>query len=183
MGTRGENKLTSDVSADHSVSLDSLSFVGLVSIPYQNPKPPLPNQENKTDPEFEFASTRPDLNAATNPTKITTADLLISNGQLQPQALTFQSSQSWITNPHSFRGSLEATDHSNKRSTVKTDNRRQYGELHDASKPSKKESTGSRTKFGGKFFGFLKSPCQECRAIKPGTMEAQTTVGENAKIY
>lgn len=172
MATRQGRKLNSD--ADHSVSLHSLSFVSLVSIPDLKPKSTPPKQESKTDPEFEFASTEPNLNSAASPMKIRPADLLISNGQLQPQAFAFQSNQFLITNPPSFRGSLQATCGHSKRSSAQTDSTRRYDEFHHASKQPKQESTGTRTRFGAKFFKLLISPCRECHAIKPGTIEAQT---------
>ena len=60
--------------------------------PTNQPKLPSPNrakhyQVSKHDPEFEFTSTKANLNSAVNPIKITPADQLISNGRLQPQAL------------------------------------------------------------------------------------------------
>ncbi|XP_027366092.1 uncharacterized protein LOC113872601 [Abrus precatorius] len=181
------NMLISHV-ADDSISLDSLSFSGLVAIQDQQPKLPPPNQTkgyqvSKHDPEFEFTSTKTNLNFAVNPIKTTPADRLISNGQLQPQALAFQTKQSLITNPPGYPNSLITTHSSSKMSSRKTGSAMKYHEkLNKASKHTNKESTVTRTGFGQKMKSFL-SPCRECRTIKPGAVKAQTVPGENLKIY
>lgn len=182
MATWHGNMLTSHVAAD-SISPDSLSFSGLVSIQEQS-KLPSPNQAkyyqvSKQDPEFEFTSTKQNLNSAVNMMKITPADLLISNGQLQPQALAFQTSQSLIRNPPSSSGPLLATHGSSKKSSGKTGSAMKYHEqLDKASRHTNKESTVTRTRFGQKMKCFL-SPCRDSRAIKPGAAKAQTVSREN----
>lgn len=77
--------------------MDSISFSGLVSSSIQDhqPKPPSPNRAehymvSKNDTEFEFTSTKANLNSAVSAIKITPADKLISTGQLRPQALAIQ---------------------------------------------------------------------------------------------
>jgi len=45
---------------------------------------------SKNDTEFEFTSTKANLNSAVSAIKITPADKLISTGQLRPQALAIQ---------------------------------------------------------------------------------------------
>ncbi|KAK7327852.1 hypothetical protein VNO77_21945 [Canavalia gladiata] len=179
------NKLTSHV-ADDSYLLDSLSFSGLVSIQDQQLK--LPSNQAKHgqvsthDPEFEFTSTKANLNSAVNPIKITPADQLISNGQLQPQELAFQTNHSLIINPPSSSSSLLATHSSSKVSSRKTGSTMKYHELNKASKHTNKESVMTGAGFGQKIKSFL-LPCRECRTIKPGAVKAQSVPGENFKIY
>lgn len=210
MDTRQGSKLTSNVAADDSISLDSLSFTGLVSVHDQLPKLPSPNHQakhyrvSKHDPEFEFTSTKENFNSAVNSIKITPADQLISNGQLQPQAQAFQTTQSLITNPpRSARSqalafqttrsliasppssrSLLAIHVSSEMSNGKTGSSMKYHEqLGKAGKHTNKQSTvTTRTWFGQKMKSFL-SPCQECRTVKPGAVKAQTVQRENFKIY
>ncbi|RYR59690.1 hypothetical protein Ahy_A05g025615 [Arachis hypogaea] len=90
------NMLTSHVAAD-SVSPDSLSFSGLVSIQGQSMLPSPNNakyyQESKQNPEFKFSSTKPYLNSIVDAIKIIPTNLLISNGQLQPQAFSMKDYQ------------------------------------------------------------------------------------------
>lgn len=183
------NKLTSHVADDSiSYSLDSLSFSGLVCIQDHQPKLPSPNrakhyQVSKHDSEFEFTSTKANLNSAVNPIKITPADQLISNGRLQPQALVIQTNQSLIRNLPSSSSSLLATHSSSKMSCSKTGSNMKYHEqLNEASKHANKKSTVTRTGFGQKMKSFL-SPCRECQTIKQGAVKAQTVPGENLKIY
>lgn len=181
MDTWQGNKLTSHVEADSI----SLSFSGLVSIQDQQPKLPSPNQAkhyqvSKQDPEFEFTTTKANLNSAVDPIKITPADLLISNSQLQPQALAFQTNQSLI--PSSLSPSL-AIPNSRKMSSGKTGSASKYHEkLDKASKHTNMESTVRRARFGQKMKCFL-SPCRNSIAIQPGAAKAQTAPGENFKIY
>ncbi|XP_020234606.1 uncharacterized protein LOC109814558 [Cajanus cajan] len=180
------NKLTSHAS-DNSTALDSLSFSDLVSIQEQQPKSPSPNrakqyQVSKYDPEFEFTSTNANFNSVVNTIKITSADQLISNGQLRPQALSMQTNQSLITKPPNSSRSLLATNSSSKMSCGKTGNTKKYHEQNKASNHTNKKSMVTRTGFGQKMKSFL-SPCRECRDIKQGAVKAQTVPGENLKIY
>ena len=79
MGTRQGNKPSSKKShaAEDSISADSLSFAGLVSIQDQNSKPPIPNHTthyykvSKQDLDFEFSTIQEHLNSGSNPFKIT----------------------------------------------------------------------------------------------------------------
>lgn len=182
------NNLTSHV-VDDSITLDSLSFSDYVSIPDQQPKSPSPNrarhyQVSKYDTEFEFTITKANFTSAVNPIKTTPADQLISNGQLQPQAVVIKTNQSLITNPPGSSSLLLAATHSSsKMSSGKTGSTKKYHEkLNKASKHTNKESTVTRTGFGQKMKSFL-SPCRECRTIKPGAVKAQTVSGENLKFY
>ncbi|KAL1334160.1 hypothetical protein HN51_063051 [Arachis hypogaea] len=167
------NMLTSHVAADN-VSPDSLSFSGLVSIQGQSMLPS-PNhakyyQESKQNPEFEFSSTKPDLNSTVDTIKIIPADLLISNGQLQPQAF---SSQSLIRNQSSSLGSLLATHSSSKKSSGKTGSVMKHQEQHSKASRHKTNESTARRRFGQKMKCFL-SPCRDSQAIKPTVAKAQT---------
>lgn len=186
MDTRQGNKLISQVRAD-SMSMDSLSFSGLVSIQDQQSKLPSPPkhyqyQVTKHDSEFEFKNTKANLNSAVNAIKFTPADQLISNGHLQPQALAFQTTQSFITKPPGSSRSLLATHISSEMPSGKTASPMRYRELGKASKHTNKQSTVTRRGFGQKMKSFL-SPCRECQTIKPDAVKAQTVQGENFKIY
>ncbi|MED6183730.1 hypothetical protein PIB30_040364 [Stylosanthes scabra] len=173
MASRQGNIHTSYVAAD-SVSPDSLSFSGLVSIQGQAMLPS-PNhakyyQESKQNPEFEFSSTKPDLSSTVDAINITPADLLISNGQLQPQAL---SSQSLTRNQSSSLGSLLATHNSSKKSSGKSGSVMKHQEQHSkASRHKNNESTTTR-RLSQKMKCFL-SPCRDSQAIKPTAAKAQT---------
>ncbi|KAJ1394039.1 hypothetical protein SESBI_34577, partial [Sesbania bispinosa] len=85
-------------------------------------------QVRKHDPEFEFTCTKANFNSAANPVMITPADQLISNGQLQPQALASQTTQSLITNPHRSSSSLQPTRISSKTSRGKRGSTVKYHE-------------------------------------------------------
>ncbi|MED6182336.1 hypothetical protein PIB30_027578 [Stylosanthes scabra] len=165
MASRKGNIHTSYVAAD-SVSPDSLSFSGLVSIQGQamlpSPNHAIHYQESKQNPEFEFSSTKPELTSTVDTINIAPADLLISNGQLQPQAL---SSQSSIRNQSSSLGSFLATHNSSKKSSGKSGSVMKHQEQHS------KASTTRR--FSQKMKCFL-SPCRDSQAIKPTAAKAQT---------
>ncbi|XP_073225223.1 uncharacterized protein [Cicer arietinum] len=187
MDTRKGNKLPSKLVSD-SISMDSLSFSGLVSIQDQQPKFPSPPnhakhyQVNKHDPEFEFTNSKANLNSVVNLIKLTPADQLISNGQLQPQAFAFQTTPSLIPNPPGSSRPLLANHINSEMSSRKTGSTMKYHELGKASKHTNKQSTTARTGFGQKMKSFL-SPCKECRTIKPDAVKAQTVQRESFKLY
>jgi hypothetical protein len=187
MDTRKGNKLPSKFVSD-SISMDSLSFSGYVSIQDQQTKlPPPPNQTkhfqvSKHELEFEFTNMKANLNSAVNPIKTTPADQLISNGQLQPQAFAFQTTQNLIINPTSSSRSLLATHIGSEMSSGKTGNTMKYHELGKSNKHTNKESSVRKIGFFKKIKTFL-SPCRECRTVKPGAVKAQTVQRENIKIY
>ncbi|CAL0309327.1 unnamed protein product [Lupinus luteus] len=173
MDTLQLNKLTSHVETG-SFSPDSLSFSDLVSIQHQQPNFPSSHhakhyQVSNQNPEFEFSSTKANLNSAVNPIKITPADQLISNGQLKPQALACQT-----PNQPLVPGSLSptpATRNSRKVSRGKTGGAMKYHEkLDKASKHTNMESTVKGAHFGQKMKCFL---CSNSKAITPGTVKAQ----------
>lgn len=175
MGTREGNRLVSHVQAD-SISVDSLSFAGLVCIEDQQPKPSVPNKYyrvSKTDPDFEFSTNKSDSNSSTNnPIKITPADVLISNGKIKPQELaTFQ------PNSPSSLSTLLGIDHHVKSNMSN-------GPIHSkAIKNANKEKSATRTSFGKKVCNSFLSPCRQCKAIQPRAVKAQTTVpGEKSKL-
>ncbi|KAK7319715.1 hypothetical protein RJT34_04440 [Clitoria ternatea] len=180
MGTREGNKLASDASLeDHSISNDSLSFAGLVSIQRdeQQPKPHVPNRNkyynivSKQDPDFEFSIIKP---LATNPFKITPADMLISNGQIKPHAVAFQPN---LPNPISLR-SLLATDHIPNGQTKSA--RKYHEQLVKARSHKNEERRVTRTWFGKKVFKSFLKPCRKCQAIQPGGIRGQANVvGKN----
>ncbi|XP_057430954.1 uncharacterized protein LOC130723833 [Lotus japonicus] len=189
MDTRQANKLTSHVAADN-ISMDSLSFSDLVCVQDQQPKFPSSNhakryQVSKHSSEFEFTTTKPNLNSAVNRIKITSADQLISNGQLQPQALPFQTTQCVIINRPSSLSPLQATHISGKMPSGQTITATKYHEkLSKSSKhtTTNKQTTVARTGFRQKMKSFL-SPCRECQTIKHDAVKAQTVPGEKIKIY
>lgn len=151
MEARQRTKLTSVVAAEaDTISLESHSFVGLVSIRDQKSNYP-PDQESKTSQEFEFAGTGPNSSSAANP-MITPADLLVSNGQLQTQELAFRSNQSFVTNPPSFRCSLQATHCSSQKSSGQIDNTSKYNELHNASKKNQRRKALGQIPEGNSLF-------------------------------
>lgn len=189
MDTKKGNKPPSKVVTD-SLSMDSLSFSGYVSIQDQQQNfPSPPNQAkhfqvSKLDLDFEFTNPKANLNSAVNPIKITPADQLISNGQLQPKAFAFQTTpQSLIINPTSSSRSLLATHISSEMSSGKKGSTMKYHELGKASKhATNKQSTVTRKGFGQRVKSFL-SPCRECKIVKPCAVKAQTVQRENFKIY
>ncbi|OIV91730.1 hypothetical protein TanjilG_26583 [Lupinus angustifolius] len=125
---------------------------------------------SKQDPEFEFISTKANLNSAVNPIKITPADLLISNGQLKPQALTCQTTNQPLK-PSSLSLTL-ATPNSHKVSRGKTGGAMKYHEkLDKASKHTNMESMVKGAHFGQKMRCSL---CRNSRAITLSTVKAQT---------
>ena len=185
MGTRQGNKLAPHVAPDHSISdfsLDSisLSFAGLVSIQdHQQPNPSLPNQDqhyhrlNKLpEPDFEFATKKADLDSGANPIRIRPADVLISNGQLIPQALPSQPNRSsFKPNPPRSLRTFLATDHniSSRMPSGQTVTAKKYYEpLGKARNHSNGEKAETRTSFGKKVLSSFLSPCRKCKAIQPG---------------
>lgn len=178
MGTRQGNKPSSKKShaAEDSISADSLSFAGLVSIQDQNSKPPIPNHTthyykvSKQDLDFEFSTIQEHLNSGSNPFKITPADVLISNGKIKP----FQPNRPIITDhPISLR-SLLAIDHVNsKMSSVQA---RKYDEQRVKARnhKSKERSVITKTWFGHKVFRSFLSPCRKCQATQPGVIKGQS---------
>lgn len=184
-GNKPPTKLVSD-----SISMDSLSFSGLVSIQDQQKNLPSPPKQakhfqvSKHDQEFEFTNPKVNLNSPVSPIKITPADQLISNGQLQlqPQAFAFETTQNLIVTPTSSSRSLLASHISSEMSSGKTGSSMKYHELGKAKKHTNKQNTMKRTGFCQKIMSFL-SPCRECRTAKQGAVKAQTVQRENLKIY
>ncbi|XP_058765209.1 uncharacterized protein LOC131638661 [Vicia villosa] len=185
-GNKPPTKLVSD-----SISMDSLSFSGLVSIQDQqkNLHSPPTNQAkqflvSKHDQEFEFTNPKVNLNSPVNPIKITPADQLISNGQLQlqPQAFAFQTTQNLIVTPTSSSRSLLAAHSGSEMASGKTGSSMKYHELGKESKHTNKPNTKKRTGFCQRMKSFL-SPCRECRTAKQGAVKAHTVQRENLKIY
>ncbi|XP_061371467.1 uncharacterized protein LOC133314048 [Gastrolobium bilobum] len=188
MGTRKGNKLASHV-ATESISVDSLSFAGLVSAEdQQQPKPSVPNQNkhsqvSKQDSDFEFATIKADINSGAIPIKITPADVLISNGQIKPHAIAFQpiNRRPLITNPTVSLRSLLVIDHhvSSKMSSEQTSGARKY---HEQLVKGRNHKNKERTWFGQKVLRSFLSPCRECKAIQPAAVKGQTVAGEKFKI-
>lgn len=175
MGTLHKNKHSSDAARD-SISADSFSFAGLVSIHDQQQQnhPAAPNP--KPDPDFEFATIKANLySTSTNPFKITPADMLISNGQIKPHAISFQPNRSFFTNPQvSSLRSLLQIDIEQTSSRAK-----QYHEQLVKSRNLKnKEKTVTKTWFGQKMFRSFVSPCRKCEAEQPGAVNGQTAPQE-----
>lgn len=174
MGTRQGSKSQSH-GGDDSISTDSLSFAGLVSVQDQHPKAPTHNhnthyyhQVSKQDLDFEF-STIKDLNSSANPFKITPADVLISDGKIQP----FKPNRPAILDPPISLRSLLAIDHANaKMSSGQT---RKYGDQRVKERNHKsKERSVTRTWFGHKVFRSFLSPCRKCQASQPGAIKGQS---------
>nr|KYP39533.1 hypothetical protein KK1_039156 [Cajanus cajan] len=178
MGTQRQgNKLPSHAAED-SISADSLSFAGLVSIQeqHQNPKPHAPNnntnyyyQVSNQDLDFEFSTIKADFNSGANPFKVTPADVLISNGRIKP----FQPNRSFATDsPISLRSLLAIDHHVNSKmscgQTRKCDEQRVKARSHKS-----KERSVTRTWFGQKMFRSFLSPCRKCQATQPGTIKGQ----------
>ncbi|BAT73707.1 hypothetical protein LR48_Vigan01g057000 [Vigna angularis] len=169
MGTRQGSKSQSH-GGDDSISTDSLSFAGLVSVQDQHPKVPTHyyHQVSKQDFDFEF-STITDLNSSANPFKITPADVLISDGKIQP----FKPNRPAILDPPISLRSLLAIDHANaKMSCGQT---RKYGDQRVKARNHKsKERNVTRTWFGHKVFRSFLSPCRKCQATQPGAIKGQS---------
>ncbi|KAK7362816.1 hypothetical protein VNO77_04939 [Canavalia gladiata] len=171
MGTHQGNKLASHTAKD-SISGDSLSFAGLVSIEDQKPEVPDPNQDE--DPDFEFSTI---LNSGANAFKITPADVLISNGQIKPHAIAFQPNSSFTTYPPISLRSLLAIDH------MSSSSRKYHEQLVKARNHRSKETSFTTTWFGRKVFRSVLSPCRKCKAIQPGSAKGQTSIPEERRVY
>ncbi|KAL9329369.1 hypothetical protein ACSQ67_004372 [Phaseolus vulgaris] len=176
MGTRQGSKSQSR-GGDDSISTDSLSFAGLVSVQDQHPNPLTPNhvthyyhQVSKQDLDFEFSSIK-DLSSSANPFKITPADLLISDGKIRP----FQANRPVFSDPPISLRSLLAIDHANAKissgQTRKYDDQRVKARNHKS-----KERT--RAWFGHKVFRSFLSPCRKCQASQPGAIKGQSVPSE-----
>ncbi|KAG4977312.1 hypothetical protein JHK84_037013 [Glycine max] len=156
MGTRQGNKPSSKKShaAEDSISADSLSFAGLVSIQDQNSKPPIPNH-------------------TTHYYKITPADVLISNGKIKP----FQPNRPVLTDPPISLRSLLAIDHANNSKMSNVQQARKYDEQRVKArihKSKERSSSVTRTWFGHKVFRSFLSPCRKCQATQPGAVKGQS---------
>jgi hypothetical protein len=178
MGTLQRNKHSSEAAARDSISADSFSFAGLVSIQdqqHQNHSAASP----KPNPDFEFSTTKTELySTVANPFKITPADMLISNGQIKPHAIAFQPNRSFFTDPPLSLRSLLAIDieqHINGETSSRA--RKYHEQLVRARNPKNKERTETKTRFG-QVFKSLISPCQKCEAVQPGAIKGQTVPQE-----
>lgn len=181
MGTRQGNKPSSKKShaAEDSISADSLSFAGLVSIQDQNSKPPIPNHTthyykvSNRDLDFEFSTIQEHLNSGSNPFKITPADVLISNGKIKP----FQPNRPVLTDPPISLRSLLAIDHANNSKMSNVQQARKYDEQRVKArihKSKERSSSVTRTWFGHKVFRSFLSPCRKCQATQPGAVKGQS---------
>lgn len=184
MGTLQGKKLGSEAAAEsESISADSLSFAGLVSMQDQQPNPPKQHYQyqvvSKEEPDFEFSTAKAELNnSAANPFKTTPADMLISNGKIKPHANAnanaFQPNRPFITNnpPISLRSllAIEFEHISGKMASGQTVKARDH-------------KNKGRTWFGQKMLRSFISPCRKCQAIQPGSVKGQTVpAGERYKI-
>ncbi|QCD84385.1 hypothetical protein DEO72_LG2g4737 [Vigna unguiculata] len=175
MGTREGNRSQSH-GGDDSISTDSLSFAGLVSVQEQHPKAPTHNhnthhyyhQVTKQDLDFEF-STIKDLNSSANPFKTTPADVLISDGKIQP----FKPNGPGISDPPISLRSLLAIDHANAKNNASGQTRKYGDQRVKARNHKSKERSATRTWFGHKVFRSFLSPCRKCQASQPGAIKGQ----------
>ncbi|KAI4296780.1 hypothetical protein L6164_036705 [Bauhinia variegata] len=163
MASHRRNKLTADI-----CSPESLSFAGLVEDQQPKKFPPKHIKANKKQsPEFEFVSIATNPTGAANSTKSTPADVLISNGILQPQAL--------VKNPPIPLASFLET-HS------RPDEHFGSKKKHGQQAPGKEDK--QRTSwFGEKMFKSIMSPCRKCKVIQPGDVKAQNAARQHARVY
>lgn len=171
MGTLQRNKCIPDAARD-SISADSFSFAGLVSIQDQQQQNHL--AAPKQDQDFEFATIKTNLySTVANPFKITPADKLISNGQIKPHAIAFQPNRSFFTNPPSSLRSLLAIDieqHIMASGETSSKARKYHEQLVKARNIKNKEKTVTKTWIGQKVLKSFMSPCRNCEATQPGTV-------------
>ncbi|CAI8618254.1 unnamed protein product [Vicia faba] len=176
MSTLQRNKHISD--AADSISADSFSFAGLVSI--QDQQHQNNHAASKPNPDFEFSTIKAELySTAANPFKITPADMLISNGQIKPHAIAFQPNKSFFTNPPlSLRSLLEIDIQQHNSRETGSRARKYHEQLVKARNYKNKEKTVTKTWFGQKVFMSFISPCRKCEALQPGSVKGQTVPQE-----
>ncbi|KAK7400606.1 hypothetical protein VNO78_11817 [Psophocarpus tetragonolobus] len=175
MGTQSKLAPQSHAAED-SISADSLSFAGLVSIQDQHPKASIPNhkahyyqQVSKQDLDFEFSTILEDFNSGANSFKITPADVLISNGKIKP----FQPNRPVITDPPISLRSLLEIDHVNGK--MSSEQTRKYDQQRVKARSHKsKERSVTRLWFGHKLFRSFLSPCRKCQASQPVAIKGQS---------
>lgn len=183
MASRLQNKISVDVAADRS-SADSFSFAGLLCVQDQQSKSLQCNKANqihKRGTEFEFSTTEESFVA--DPIKHCPADLLISNGQIVPQPIKFQSAQHTAAKQQRKKASARATRTSSKRSTDYTSGT-QASEKPNPEHTSleKKEHAVPSSWFGRKIFKSFFFPCKESQAVKP-TLRANRKPEGNGKLH
>ncbi|PNX76028.1 hypothetical protein L195_g041952 [Trifolium pratense] len=178
MGTLQRIKHSSDAAARDSISADSFSFAGLVSI--QDQQHQNHSAAPKPNSDFEFSTTKTELySTVANPFKITPADMLISNGQIKPHAIAFQPNRSFFTDPPlSLRSLLEIDIQQHINGETSSRARKYNEQVVKARNLENKERTETKTWFGHKVFKSLIAPCRKCEAVQPGAIKGQTVPQE-----
>lgn len=183
MASRLQNKISVDVAADRS-SADSFSFAGLLCVQDQQSKSLQCNKANqihKRGTEFEFSTTEESFVA--DPIKHCPADLLISNGQIVPQPIKFQSAQDTAAKKQSKKASARPTLTSSKRSTDYTSGTQASEKPNlEHTNQEKKEHAVPSSWFGRKIFKSFFFPCKESQAVKP-TLRANRKPEGNGKLH
>lgn len=173
--------ISKDVAAE-SVSMDSLSFAGLICIQeklYESPKVHASPNTKKArrgteDLDFEFNSViDKSIDNASNNNSL--ADVLFSNGHLVPRAIQSETTESVMLDhvhskkssrpPHSSKKIAGGNNAGATESVKKTDTKQ-------ANKQHKTASQG----FGQKIIKSIATPCRDCRAIQPSSSMKEQSV-------
>jgi hypothetical protein len=162
MATHQKNKISIDVSAEHSS--ESLSFSTLLSAKDLESKSPPTNSVNKVrEHDQGFLSRTAPVLASHGSNKNHPSHMSISNTKLQLQSFLYQSEQTTVTRNLS---SKKATHGNYKRSSDKSTGGSDKPPRKEK-KQTKKERAASSSSFVQEIFQSFVSPCRECHAHKP----------------